>query len=284
MNNQPSLDEELQRSTAVERVPRATSLVRQHTNVRVLVGDRIRGQSINPLLVSVAELDALITKLEHGPSAGMVLRLIPGQGASHAELTAAQQRIAASGLHDVIIMDPVPPPACARLTHKREQRNRMISEPTRVADNSYVAALLVDERCAEMEDHLTGMHLQGMLIIEAVRQMLLAVTEKYHLQEQLRGRCRFSTESLSITYLEFLFPLPTTLHFDLQIVRRVSDRNFVATGAVRFEQAGRKVVEAKVRFSVLDAAYVHSREELAFNERLTMTIDAALGTPIIQAS
>lgn len=64
------------------------------------------------------------------------------------------------------------------VTHKHKTSNIMISDPQKIAKDRFNAHLMVDAQCAEMSDHITGRHIQGMVLIEAARQMMLACAEK----------------------------------------------------------------------------------------------------------
>lgn len=54
--------------------------------------------------------------------------------------------------------------------------------------NIFESHLMLNDRCAEMSDHVTGQHLQGMILIEAARQMTLAVTEMYFIDSNDREK------------------------------------------------------------------------------------------------
>lgn len=66
-----------------------------------------------------------------------------------------------------------------RFVHKTKSKNVMISKPLLIRSNFFSSFLMLDKDCAEMTDHVTGQHIQGMVVIEAARQMMLSVTENY---------------------------------------------------------------------------------------------------------
>lgn len=65
------------------------------------------------------------------------------------------------------------------ITHKQQMHNVMISTPEQISDSLFSSYLCIDENCDEMKDHLTGYHLQGIVLIEVARQMINAVSEKF---------------------------------------------------------------------------------------------------------
>jgi len=60
-------------------------------------------------------------------------------------------------------------------------------------------------------DHRTGQHVQGLLLIEAARQMMLSVSESYLPGENTGARYYVVLNSVNTGYLQFALPLPTLL-------------------------------------------------------------------------
>jgi hypothetical protein len=92
------------------------------------------------------------------------------------------------------------------LTHKHKSANNMISTPELLGHGLYHSYLMLDDQCDEMSDHVTGQHLQGMLLIEAARQMTLAVTEKFYINELDRKNVAFVTNNLTTNFIGYVFP------------------------------------------------------------------------------
>src|SRR5439155_12080056 len=104
--------------------------------------------------------------------------------------------------------------ASGKLSHKHLPSNTLISHPyeSDIAD-VYEASLLVDDACADMSDHVTGQHLQGMIFIEAARQMFLAVSECYHLRDQSDKTFYFVINSFNVSFHAFAFPVRTQIRY-----------------------------------------------------------------------
>lgn len=64
-------------------------------------------------------------------------------------------------------------------THKHNQKNVLISEPIKLQKDHFYCNLIVFKNNELIIDHQTGQHIQGMILIEAIRQMFIAVAEKY---------------------------------------------------------------------------------------------------------
>ncbi|MCG8316385.1 MAG: hypothetical protein MI976_24505 [Pseudomonadales bacterium] len=92
------------------------------------------------------------------------------------------------------------------LVHKHNAANSMISVPRRVSELNYQADVHIDDRCADLDDHITGQHVSGMALVEICRQMFLAVTEQFYLKAYEK-EFYFVIKSSSIEYKRFVFPL-----------------------------------------------------------------------------
>lgn len=75
-----------------------------------------------------------------------------------------------------------------RNTHKNKAENVLISEVSQIDVASYQCHLLIDDGCAEMADHVTGQHVQGMVLLEACRQMVNSVSERFLIKKTVRNR------------------------------------------------------------------------------------------------
>ncbi|MNP31136.1 A-factor biosynthesis hotdog domain protein [compost metagenome] len=95
-----------------------------------------------------------------------------------------------------------------RLSRKYRPENVLISIPERTDDGIYTASLLLHAQNELLLDHLTGQHVQGMVLLEACRQMLLAVTERFHLDEYEPPKRYFVLNEMNVRYTAFAFPLP----------------------------------------------------------------------------
>ena len=105
------------------------------------------------------------------------IRLIPGQGFSQDSIDSIlslEKSAKNAGLFDFTLWHQLPQRASKQLTHKHKPENILISDPIRVNENTFDMSILIDEECEMMHDHQTGLHVQGMLLLEASRQGFLA--------------------------------------------------------------------------------------------------------------
>lgn len=97
------------------------------------------------------------------------------------------------------------------IVHKSREENVAISLPEKSGKNQYSASLTVDECCDEMRDHVTGQHVQGTLLIEAARQMMMASVELDTFSPENRGAYSYILNRLEVSYFRYLFPVDATI-------------------------------------------------------------------------
>jgi hypothetical protein len=93
-----------------------------------------------------------------------------------------------------------------KMAHKHKLQNCHINIPREISSDEYDMDVQIDSRCCELDDHITGEHINGIIIIEAARQAFIAVTEKFYLNEN--DSFYFVLSNMSCTFTRFLFPLP----------------------------------------------------------------------------
>src|SRR3546814_2102255 len=111
---------------------------------------------------------------------------IAGQGLDELQLDHVECLSARRGLQEAFLhwrVWHVANLAARSLCHKHIPENILISKPVQRSDNVFTSDLFLHYRNELMLDHLTGQHIQGLVLTEACRQMFLAVTEKYFLQD-----------------------------------------------------------------------------------------------------
>lgn len=147
--------------------------------------------------------------------------------------------------------------ASSRSCHKVKRQNALISEPCPVRNDTFGAELLIDEDCELMGDHQTGYHLQGMILVEAGRQMFLAVIERF-----LRPRKQNYAviNYMNTEFQSFAFPLDTQI--ELKILTRNEDRpdRGVYDVEIFFLQNGAVVTKIETKFTVFEGAKLSEKE------------------------
>ena len=144
--------------------------------------------------------------------------------------------------------------------HKHRAENVLITEPQRVEADTFVSELVLHAKNELMQDHLTGEHIQGMVLAEACRQMFLAVTELHCLRDFSPVKRYFVINEMAIRYLAFAFPLPAQVRYrQLSQVSDRADRQAIEAD-IQVLQCDRVAASMRVEFVVFDAATIGARE------------------------
>ena len=210
-------------------------------NVKVVTDDLFAAFAQQTGVMAYSEL---LDALRGGDSAVDLsdVKVVPGQGLSSDQLRFAEDIAARQG-HDSAFelwraMAPSAP-APREQTHKRRPENAVISAPERVDGQTYVANLCINKHNEMLQDHQTGQHIQGMLLIEACRQMFLAVSEAYLLPEAWQSRGYFVIHGMDVSFHNFAFPLPADIRFSAREVDDSRDECVSVRAEIEVRQARR---------------------------------------------
>lgn len=226
----------------------------------IVVGDRFKKQFPQEQVLSISEAEMLLAQNEHPKQA---LTLLLGQGIPYQRLAQLYDTVKTHD-HVTVLPAAILTKATREQTHKHEPSNIVISQPLAHGDGTYRAQLLLDEACAEISDHLTGQHIPGMLVVEAARQMMLAVAENFFILKEAKEDSRFVTDKLEISYDDFLLPTPVDIYYIPLTMRRAGVHNIKASCEIEFRQSSKVCAHVHFHFSVIKRDYLEFREnELA---------------------
>jgi hypothetical protein len=185
--------------------------------------------------------------------------VVTGQGLS-VEQVALLERYCRQ--HQIALLRAVEPAkrAGASVTHKATARNGLISSPVALSANVFEAELLMDEHSELMLDHLTGCHVQGMVLIEAIRQMFIAVSETCYPNAGVPKDGYVVLSSLNIRFNSFAFPLPASLRQTTSSLRTDKPGRAAFAATVEVFQNGACVTAADVTFTVFERQLIEPKE------------------------
>lgn len=146
------------------------------------------------------------------------------------------------------------------LSHKTLDYNTLISTPQEINHSHFYSVLMIDDRCSEMSDHVTGQHVQMMLLVEAARQMVLSVTEKFFIASDLRSTLSFVANGVESTFSQFIFPFFTEVHAHVLNQRVLAGNNMTNLIRVDFIQNQTVCAEIKFNSSVLEKNFLTEKE------------------------
>jgi len=147
------------------------------------------------------------------------------------------------------------------ICHKHLPENQLISSPRWVEENVFEADMLVDDRNEILSDHLTGCHLQGMLLIEATRQMFIAVAETQyeHLGVPQNGYVVF--DRITTKFEQFAFPIPTRIRQTVSETEKVKEDRVRFASTIEIFQPQGCVATSDVSYTIFEAASLGSKEK-----------------------
>ena len=135
-------------------------------------------------------------------------------------------------------------------THKRDIKNTMVSIPDEIEKNVYMSYLCIDENCADMSDHLTGYHIQGVLLIEAARQMVTAVTEKF--LKSKNKEYSFILNQVCVDFKHYVFYSEAQIFYKLIEIRHGLNGDFSAVAQVDIVQNNITVTSISIKHQLMD--------------------------------
>ncbi|UZJ44905.1 AfsA-related hotdog domain-containing protein [Marinimicrobium sp. C6131] len=228
----------------------------------LVVGDKFSAYVHGKDAITYSNLRGLLSlSIPLVPGQGRTV-LVPGQGLSDANVRQLLEEAAQSpnlSQFDFTLWHSLPARAPASLTHKHRPENTLISVPVRQTVDTFTMHLLIDEQCELMQDHQSGQHVQGMILIEAARQGMLAVVEQYFLPDN-EVDYAFVLNDMSVKYNNFAFPVSATI--ECRILEQSTDNprklSFVTEAVV--QQCGMDVSSLTFTFAAMDKARIGKRE------------------------
>ncbi|MGW2474466.1 AfsA-related hotdog domain-containing protein [Streptomyces sp. NPDC001665] len=238
----------------------------------ILVGDVFAEFAGHQGVVTVSQLARRIREGAFPGGAGAASVTL-GQGMSRFDVQFVRDILARRGLTDVVVIDDraLRDRAGREIVHKHRAENVLISLPRRTGPGSFESDLLVDSGNELMSDHLTGQHMQGMLTMEAGRQMFIAVAEQHYLPPEAAGNSYFVIDAFDTRYRNFLFPLPATVRCEV-LAHRVPHRTRATFSCeLAVLQSGGEAAVMEVRFTAFDTKVSDVKEARAAERALQGT-------------
>lgn len=230
-----------------------------------IIGNRFVNFSDNKIVLTVDQFFHM-AKLVQYKNQFFGYRLRAGQGLTDQDDQAIVRFIKENKLEDKFVCGHSLFPslrASKDITHKHQDKNTVISNPIKLSEECYESYLMVDENCAEVSDHLTGQHIQGAVLMEAARQMTLAVTEKFFIEDDYRNQVSFISNSVQTNFHHYVFPLEIKIRYEIKKRRGFVKQNSQFVVLVTFLQNDNPVSEVTYDFSVLNKAYIYKKEQEA---------------------
>lgn len=157
------------------------------------------------------------------------------------------------------------PRAVRRLAHKAKTENICVSFPRRTSEHEFEIDLHFSGQNEFFLDHMTGFHIQGMVLSEAARQAFLAVTEEFFLRDKTE-KYYFVIKHQNISYENFVFPFGAKLNYRIREHKEKNGRySFVVD--IDLVQAGEVCCRVDIAFTVFEAEKISARERVLIEQR-----------------
>ncbi|MFB9928458.1 AfsA-related hotdog domain-containing protein [Amycolatopsis halotolerans] len=218
----------------------------------VVVGDRFAKFAANTGAVTVSQL---IEKVHGGGMSGAV-KLVGGQGVTESDWDRIRAALARREILSEFETHPLRhgPLSDRSETHKHNRHNILVAGLEQVGEHEFEAALRLHNDQEFQLDHM-GVHVQGMIVLEAARQMYLAVCERYYPREDEIHLF----DKMETAFRNFLYPLETRLR--TAVTAGTSDLGRpVFDVRTEFRQAGLHIAAVRTVGTALSAQSLERKE------------------------
>lgn len=229
-----------------------------------IVGNKLNAFSNNANVFTLDEFLSLL-KLEKKTGARKYHYSVHiGQGLNDASLALIFSTIKTENLSKKFIFSNITEKtqrASLESTHKHHVKNIMVSKSKKISETKFESYLMLDENCAEMSDHISGQHLQGMVMIEAARQMINSLTEEHLLTEQQKNNSSYVLNHMKTQFHDYIFPLEVKMVCELIKLRRVPSGDFTTDTKISIFQSNELTMEIDLSYSVFNKEYIKEKEK-----------------------
>ncbi|MFI9269872.1 AfsA-related hotdog domain-containing protein [Kitasatospora sp. NPDC052896] len=226
----------------------------------LLVGDRFAGFAVHEGVRTVSDF---ISELLLGGYADLPERTVvrAAQGVTLAEWAAVREEAARLGLDGRLEFQfAVPDLSPQGEVHKRLTENTLIADLRQEGSARFLATLRVHNDNELLLDHQTGQHVQGMVAVEAARQMFLAVSERFYASSHPERSYYYVIDTMNTSFENFLFPLDATVEFTTTRAELADPSRLSFSAEISVHQAGRRASLTHVEYTAFESALIEPKE------------------------
>ncbi len=227
----------------------------------VVVADRFLGVSADERVHTVSGLAAVLRGRRYRTGDGGGIRLRLGQGLTEHDIEYLQHVASVHAPHErVEVIGEVHEPTPRHQVHKYQNSNVLLADLVRESENVFTAALRVHGENELLSDHQTGEHIQGIVLIEAVRQLFLGAFELEYGVRRPQEHYYVVWNGIDLSFRSFVFPLPASLRASLHPTSVGDPAKLEFAIDVEIRQFDRVAAVARVEFAALPHERVSSIE------------------------
>ncbi|MFD6968931.1 AfsA-related hotdog domain-containing protein [Streptomyces sp. NPDC059979] len=239
----------------------------------VLVGDRFSGFAVQENVFTISQLVDDIRRGVYATEGDPVL-IESAQGVSEADVFLIVEELRHRGLDRIHVRLQPSTLSGAGEVHKHQVANSLIADLHQVDDSLFGAGLRLHNDNELLLDHQTGQHVQGMVAVEASRQMFLAVTERFFAAQWPQRKYYFVIEHMNTAFENFLFPLCSTIEYRITESRTQDPSRLSFTAEVGIHQAGRRSAFTQLAFTAFDTDVIEAKEDRRARRAVEHTLRA----------
>lgn len=223
-----------------------------------IIGDKFRSFADDNVILAYSEA------VEHVKILAQIAKCVVfGQGISMAQVMRFNEMLqAVSGVRNIRVLHRTHQRVQKELVDKDADCNVLISFPDPCGPKSFQSHLLIDSNCTELASINSEQHIQGVLLVEAARQMCIACVRAYNVAPGFPPGpepMRFTLNKLSVSFDNFVFPLTARLKLTLDEVQ-VDGASASGRATIKVIQFDRTCCDMKFYTSAYAAKVFNSLE------------------------
>lgn len=231
-----------------------------------LVGDRFSEFATHP---GVQTIGRFIETVRSGTLLDGPARLLPGQGVTETEWSQVVDELASANLLDRVAASATPlTPVPNLLVHKAHEANVLLANLREVSAGRFASDLRLHADNELLNDHITGQHVPGMVIIEAARQMMMAVSNAYYLPMLTDADHGYVLNSIECRFDRYVFPLSAVVELTMDSAEETRPKRMKFEASVTIRQAGMVAATCSAKYFAYENAAL-ARYEHALADRAT---------------
>ncbi|MBD1577964.1 hypothetical protein HC723_16360 [Vibrio sp. S11_S32] len=215
-------------------------------NFYTVVGDDFKLFAKKNKAVTFSNLELLLEK-------NQIDTLNLGQGLSKSELVKINEISSVKLLNEY---NQIP----KGLVHKTNDVNTLISDVIKIGEDSFSFGVQIYKGNEFLLDHITGIHINGTLIIEAARQALVSVLESHYGDVSIGSR--FILNSFKTEFISYVYPI--AINGNINIFK--TSENKISTtfsSTVLIKQLDNICVKANIDCSLTKESIANLNEHLS---------------------
>ncbi|ENM5790362.1 hypothetical protein V4V45_002223 [Vibrio mimicus] len=223
---------------------------------KIIVSDTFKGFSDDEQ--NVLTYSSLVKLLASNLIGSACIQLIAGQGIKESELDLLIKNYNLSDQISVSIRQNSLPAAGIEYSHKQKIQNITVTLAQKKNDNNFKLGVIFDGSNEFFLDHMTGKHIQGMAVVEAMRQSFLTVTEQFFLNNS-PNKYYFVIHKMNTEFKKFVFPLDAHIEYEI-LNSKIKSGHYSASIRTTLIQNCDECAVSYIEFTAFEQSFIGKKE------------------------